>query len=148
MKMKRQERPLVKLECLRQMAQLQLNPAQVRMISGFVDLYLRLEGQEQVVFQELDKLEAREKGAVMEVVTSWMQEGIERGIERGIEQGRQQEGRSLIFLQLEQRVGALSESAKARINTLSLAQIEALALALLNFSTAAELENWLSSQAE
>ena len=81
MKMKRQERPLVKVECLKQMARLRLNPAQAKMISGFVDLYLRLEGQEQAVFQaELDKLEGNEKGVVMEVVTSWMEEGIEQGI--------------------------------------------------------------------
>ena len=147
MKMKRQERPLVKVECLRQMAQLRLNRAQTRMISQFVDLYLRLEGQEQAVFQaELDKLEASEKGVVMEVVTSWMQEGIEQGIERGIEQGRQQEGRSLVLLLLEQRVGALSEPMTARIEALSLAQIEVLAIALLQFSTPAELENWLQSQ--
>ena len=138
MKMKRQERPLVKVECLRQMARLRLNPAQARMISGFVDLYLRLEGQEQAVFQaELDKLEGNEKGVVMEVVTSWMEEGIERG--------RQQEGRSIVLLLLEQRVGALSEPTKARIATLSLSQIEALAIALLNFSTPGELESWLQS---
>ena len=140
MKMKRQERPLVKVECLRQMAQLRLNPAQARMISGFVDLYLRLEGQEQAVFQaELDKLEGNEKGVVMEVVTSWMQEGIE--------QGRQEGERSLVLLLLEQRVGTLSEPMKARIAALSLPQIESLAIALLSFSTAAELEVWLHSQA-
>jgi hypothetical protein len=33
MKMKRQERPLVKVECLKQMARLGLNPAQTRMIA-------------------------------------------------------------------------------------------------------------------
>jgi Domain of unknown function (DUF4351) len=140
MKMKRQERPLVKVECLKRMAQLRLNPAQARMISGFVDLYLRLEEQEQAVFQaELDKLEGNEKGVVMEVVTSWMEESIERG--------RQQEGRSIVLLLLEQRVGALAEPTKARIAALSLGQIEALAIALLNFSTAAELEAWLHNQA-
>jgi hypothetical protein len=140
MKMKRQERPLVKVECLKQMAKLRLNPAQARMISKFVDNYLRLEEQEKAVFQaELDRIEPSEKGAVMEVLTSWTEEGIERG--------RQEEGRSLILLLLEQRVGALLQPTKDRINTLSLPQIESLALALLNFSTPTELEDWLDSQA-
>jgi len=62
MKMKRQERPLVKLECLKKMARLRLNPAQTRMISRFVDNYLRLETQEKEVFQaELDRIELSQK---------------------------------------------------------------------------------------
>jgi hypothetical protein len=43
MKIKRQERPQAKLACLRMMGQLRLNPAQAKLISGFVDTYLRLE---------------------------------------------------------------------------------------------------------
>jgi Domain of unknown function (DUF4351) len=60
---------------------------------------------------------------------------------------RQEAERSLIILQLEQRVGALPQPTKDRINTLSLPQIESLAIALLNFSTPNELEAWLDSQA-
>jgi hypothetical protein len=52
------------------------------MLSGFVDTYLRLEAPETEIFlRELDKIESREKEGVMEVVTSWMQEGIDRGRE-------------------------------------------------------------------
>jgi Domain of unknown function (DUF4351) len=54
--------------------------------------------------------------------------------------------RSLINLQLEQRVGALSQPTKDRINALSLPQIESLAIALLNFATLTELEDWLDGQ--
>jgi Domain of unknown function (DUF4351) len=61
---------------------------------------------------------------------------------------KEEAGRLLILLQLEQRVGALSEPTKARIAALSLPQIESLAIALLGFSTAAELEAWLHGQAE
>jgi Domain of unknown function (DUF4351) len=59
---------------------------------------------------------------------------------------RQEAERSLIILQLEQRVGALPRTTKDRINTLSLPQIESLAIALLNFSSPLELEAWLDSQ--
>ena len=38
---KHMERPRVKLECLRLLATLRLNPARMRLISGFVDTYLR-----------------------------------------------------------------------------------------------------------
>jgi hypothetical protein len=83
MQVKRQERPQAKLACLRMMSQLRLNPAQVKLISGFVDTYLRLEPAENAIFlTELDRIGANEKEGVMEVVTSWMQEGIEQGIEQ------------------------------------------------------------------
>jgi hypothetical protein len=77
----------------------------------------------------------------MEVVTSWMQDGIVRGIEQGA-----QRERSLVLLLLEQRVGALSPAIRSQMDTLSLDQIEALAVALLNFATITDLEAWLQQQ--
>jgi predicted transposase YdaD len=62
-------------------------------------------------------------------------------------EAREDEGRSLVLRQLEQRAGSLSQPTKDRINTLSLPQIESLAIALLNFSTPIELEAWLDHQA-
>jgi Domain of unknown function (DUF4351) len=145
MKMKRQERPIVKLECLKQMARLRLNPAQTRMISGFVDTYLTLEGQEEAVFQaELDRIEPSQKEVVMEVVTSWMQKGIERGIEQGIERGIERGERSLILRQLNRRVGSFPRVIQAQVEALPLNQLESLGEALLDFTSLADLENWLA----
>ena len=149
MKMKRQERPLVKLECLKQMARLRLNAAQARMISGFVDTYLRLEAQEEEEFQrELDRIEPSQKEGVMEVVTSWMEAGIERGIERGIEQGIErgiERGeRSLILRQLNRRFGSLPQLTQAQVEALSLERLELLGEALLDCTSLVELENWLA----
>jgi Domain of unknown function (DUF4351) len=133
MKMKRQERPLVKVECLKQMARLGLNPAQARMISKFVDSYLRLEGQEMATFQaELDRIEPSEKEVVMEVLTSWTQEGMER------------EGRSLVLRQLNRRVGTLPEDIQTQVAALPLEQLETLGEDLLDFTNLADLENWLA----
>ncbi|MBW4516210.1 MAG: DUF4351 domain-containing protein [Timaviella obliquedivisa GSE-PSE-MK23-08B] len=133
MKMERQERPLVKLECLKQMARLRLNPAQAKMISGFVDTYLRLEQQEEEVFQtELDKIDPSQKEVVMEVVTSWMEAGIERG------------ERSLILRQLNRRVGSLPQAMQAQVEALPLERLDALGEALLDFVSLADLETWLA----
>jgi len=131
------------------MARLRLNAAQARMISGFVDTYLRLEAQEEEVFQrELDRIEPREKEGVMEVVTSWMEAGIERGIERGIEQGIErgieQGERSLITRQLNRRFGSLPQVTQAQVEALSLERLELLGEALLDFTNLVELENWLA----
>ena len=78
------ERPLVKLACLRMLAKLQLDPARRRLISGFIDEYLQLTIEEKHEFQaELAKLVPQEKESVMEIVTSWMKEGLEQGLEQG-----------------------------------------------------------------
>jgi predicted transposase/invertase (TIGR01784 family) len=53
--------------------------------------------------------------------------------------------RSLILRQLDRRFGALPEPLSAQIATLSLAQIEALAEALLDFQLIADLETWLEN---
>ena len=50
MGMRDEERPRVKLECLRLLTSLQLNPAKMRLISGFVDTYLKLNPQETLQF--------------------------------------------------------------------------------------------------
>lgn len=57
---------------------------------------------------------------------------------------RQQEGqRALILRLLARQVGNLSEETRSQINTLSIEQLEALADALLDFSTVTDLETWL-----
>ncbi len=99
MQMAVSERPKVKAECLRLLATLRLDPARTKLISGFVDTYLHLNQLEEEAFQtELGKLEPSEREGVMEIVTSWMEQGIERGIEqgrqRGLEEGLHQEARS------------------------------------------------------
>ncbi|KAM3100544.1 DUF4351 domain-containing protein [Phormidesmis sp. 146-35] len=69
---------------------------------------------------------------------------VERiGYDRGKQEGRQEERQSLIFLLLEQKVGQLPKSLSDRILTLSTQQLEALAIALLNFTSIADLTAWL-----
>ncbi|MBD2019695.1 DUF4351 domain-containing protein [Leptolyngbya sp. FACHB-36] len=141
------DRPRVKLECLRMLATLRLDPARSRLISGFVDTYLRLNRQEEQVFQtEVGRLEETQREGVMEIVTSWMQQGIERGIERGIEQGIEQGERSLVLRLLARRVGELPEAVRSRIDALSVTQLESLGEALLDFTQLSDLETWLAGQ--
>ena len=74
------ERARVKLACLRMLARLQLDPARERLISGFIDQYLRLTIEQRQEFEaEMEQLIPQEKEGVMEIVTSWMEEGLERG---------------------------------------------------------------------
>ncbi len=134
------DRPRVKLECLRLLATLRLNPAKSQLISGFVDTYLRLDNLEERVFQsEIDTLKEAEREDIMQIVTSWMQQGIDQGIAQGVVR----EARSLISRLLPRRVGPLDSQTGAKILTLSVAELEALGEALLDFSSREDLNTWL-----
>jgi predicted transposase/invertase (TIGR01784 family) len=140
MKIAEDDRPKVKAECLRLLVTLKLDPAKTRLISKFVDTYLRLNAQEEQTFQaELDKIGVAQKEAIMQVTTSWEAKGIETGIGKGIEQGQ----RSLVSLLLEQKVGQLSDALTDRLASLSPDKLSLLAIALLNFSSMDDLSNWL-----
>jgi hypothetical protein len=139
MRMATQERPTVKLLSLQMLARLGLNPAQVQLISGFIDTYLTLNALEEAAFQEqLAKIEPRQGGQVMEIVTSWMREGIQRG--------KQQEAVSLIMRQLNRRFGSLTPQLQEGVQNLSVAELEDLGEALLDFANIADLEAWLESR--
>jgi predicted transposase YdaD len=80
-----------------------------------------------------------------------LQEGRQEGVELGRQEGRklgQEEGRrrqagALALRQLERRCGSIDAPTSARIEALSLPQLEELALALLDFSSAQDLQTWL-----
>jgi hypothetical protein len=93
MKIAPRDRPKVKAECLRLMLTLRLDPARMRLIASFVDVYLNLSESEDRAFQrtlERANLKPTERESVMEYVTSWERRGIEKGIEQGIAKGIEQ----------------------------------------------------------
>jgi predicted transposase/invertase (TIGR01784 family) len=137
------DRPRVKVECLRLLSTLRLDPAKSQLIAGFVDTYLRLNEPEEEVFQaEVGTLRETEQEGIMQIVTSWMEQGIEQGIKRGMEQ----EARSLVLRLLSRRVGQIAPSTEAKILTLSVSELEALGEDLLDFSSSDDLDQWLRSQ--
>ena len=137
------DRPKVKAECLRLLITLRLDPARTRLISQFIDTYLRLNQAEQQAFQaELDPMEPASQAGIMQITTSWM----EQGLEQGLEQGRQEATRSLILRLLARRVGPLPEALITQVQSLLLPQVEALGEALLDFTDRSDLERWMAEQ--
>lgn len=108
-------------------------------ISGFVDSYLKLSQLEEASFNtELKANNLVEEQEVMEIVTSWMEKGIERGLEQGINRET-----NLVIRQLKRRVGNISDDLESRIRGLDIDTIEALGEALLDFTSEADLVSWL-----
>jgi Domain of unknown function (DUF4351) len=80
----------------------------------------------------------KQKEAIMQATTSWEEVGIAKGIESG--------QRSLISLQLEQKLGELPRRLSDRVNDLSPEQLKMLAVALLEFGSVDDLATWLENQ--
>ena len=136
------DRPRVKLECLRLLATLRLDPARTRLISGFIDTYLQLNAHEATQFQtQLAQAQLQEQEVVMEIVTSWMREGIQQGLQ----QGRHEEALMLVLRLLQRRVGSLDTVYEEQIRRLSLEALEALSEALLDFTQVADVATWLQA---
>ena len=146
----------MKLECLRLLATLRLDPAKMQLISGFIDSYLQLNAEEEALLRaEIATIEPTEQEAVMQIVTSWMREGIEQGLQRGrqeglerglqlgLQQGRREGELALIMRLLTRRFGLIDPELEESIRQLSLPQLERLAEALLDFSDETDLVAWL-----
>jgi Domain of unknown function (DUF4351) len=71
-------------------------------------------------------------GTEMEITTSWMEEGIIKG------------ERSLTIRLLTKKVGNLSPELLARVSSLNLERVEALAEDLLDFKHVGDLERWMA----
>jgi Domain of unknown function (DUF4351) len=89
---------------------------------------------------ELEQLVPQEKEGVMEIVTSWMEEGLEKGLSQGLENERK-----LVLRQLRTKLGDLGASAVAQIETLPRDLVEELGEALLGFAVHSDLDDWLQS---
>jgi predicted transposase YdaD len=135
------DRPKVKAECLRLLVTLKLNPAKMQLISGFIDTYLRLNKiEEQKFAAEIGSLIPAEKEEVMQIVTSWMEQGIEQGRQEAITKEK-----DLIVRQIKRKVGNIDMELETRIKSLNLEVIEVLAEAIFDFATVEDLRNWLDN---
>jgi hypothetical protein len=141
MKIDKSDRPTVKAQCLRLLVTLKLDPAKMQLISGFVDSYLRLNSNEEALFQsELGTMETREQEQIMQITTSWKEQGIVEGREQGIIEGQS----STILRLLNRKLGNLPESIADHIKSLEPIQLDSLTENLLDFQSLDDLQNWLS----
>ena len=144
------ERARVKLECLRMLVGLRLGRVQQRLISGFVDTYLPLSGAEELQFaRERDRLLSNdERGKMIELTTSWKEEGRKEGQREGEARGRREgllEGRQeLVVRLLRRRLGRLSREREKQVRAVSAERLEGLAEALLDFTSPGDLDRWLA----
>ena len=95
----------------------------------------KFEGKSQREVEEMLGITLQETRVYQEIKQEGIQEGEQRGLERE---------KSLVFRLLNRRVGELSVEVRQQVESLSLEQLENLGEALLDFSSMADLDAWLS----
>ena len=99
---------------------------------------------EKGMIQQILRREIMQESLIyQDILREGLQKGHQEGLQKGRQEGRQEEGRSLIFRLLTLKLGEIPAEQKSQIEQLSLAQLEALGEALLNFSTRQDLTHWL-----
>jgi Domain of unknown function (DUF4351) len=97
---------------------------------------------------QLEQEEVNLMAVLLQAYQEWEQATEQRGIEQGIEQGIERGERSLILKQLTRRIGQLPEAVRSQIGTLSIAHLESLGEALLDFANLTDLETWLATNVQ
>lgn len=123
MKVAKRDRPLVKAACMRLLAGVPLDPARQRMLTGFVDTYLKLDKKEMERFMlEIQQLDASEEQTIMELTTSWKEEGRREGLEEGL------------LLTLQARFGERATTLAERLHAVDAKRLNRLKAAILTAS--------------
>lgn len=115
----------------------QLEPRQRPEISAYTQILAGLKYNQDLIRQLFREGMMRESVIYQEI--------LREGEQRGREEGRKAEGQLLILRLLTRRVGELPQEVLARIETLSLEQLENLGEALLDFQAITDLETWFST---
>jgi Domain of unknown function (DUF4351) len=141
-----EQRKVWKLSLIRGLYERGLDRQDIINLYRFIDwLMLLPKNLEKTFWNELKTFEEERK--VMYVTTGeriGFEEGLQQGMQQGMQQGVQQGELTLILRLLARRVGGISHDIEAQIRTLSLAQVESLGEALLDFSQPSDLNDWLN----
>ncbi|MEM9276892.1 MAG: DUF4351 domain-containing protein [Cyanobacteria bacterium P01_F01_bin.143] len=142
MNIAQEDRPRVKLECLRLLVSLELDPARMELISGFVDTYLNLDAIEEQVFQSrLGTISLEKQEQIMQLTTSWKEQGRQEGRQEGLLEGKVH----TILRQLNRKFGTLDSAISNKISVLNSEQLDSLTEELLDFQSFEDLERFLDN---
>lgn len=96
-----EEKIQLKLEFLRMLTRMELDPAKMELLTVFFDAYLPLTREEERrVWQEVEAMDGKEEKKIMEWKTHFeryaMEEGMEKGLEQGLEKGKMEVARQML----------------------------------------------------
>jgi len=95
--------------------------------------------------EALSKKTQEDRNFIMRLAPLYQQDreqAVQQGVQQGLEQGRIQEANLVIRL-LQRRFGEIPQNLEETIRKLPVERLEDLGLALLDFNTLTDLDNWL-----
>lgn len=163
MNIPKEDRPKVKLECLRMIATLRLDPAKSALIAQFMETYLHLNRQEEQMVQKAIEQEftPEETQKIMRITNSWIEQGIGIGVEKGINigvekginigleqgigKGLDMGAHTLLHFFIEKRFGQdIQQVFQADIERLTLNEAKELLLEVASCQHAQEIAAWFT----
>jgi flagellar biosynthesis/type III secretory pathway protein FliH len=96
--------------------------------------------------EALSKKTQEDRQFIMRLAPLYQQDreqAVQEGVQQGIQQGRQQGEAKLVLRQLQRRFGEIPQNIEETIRKLPVERLEDLGLALLDFDTLTDLDNWL-----
>ncbi|MFM7478445.1 MAG: DUF4351 domain-containing protein, partial [Microcystis aeruginosa] len=97
--------------------------------------------------EALSKKTQEDREFIMRLAPLYQQDreqAVQEGLKRGLQQGVQQEALKLVLRQLQRRFGEIPQELEETIHNLPVERLEDLGLALLDFDTLTDLDNWLN----
>ncbi len=92
--------------------------------------------------EALSKKTQEDREFIMRLAPLYQQDR-EQAVQEGVQQGRQQGEAYLLLRQLQRRFGEIPQNLEETIRNLPVERLEDLGLALLDFNTLTDLDNWL-----
>ncbi|MGL5794988.1 MAG: DUF4351 domain-containing protein [Waterburya sp.] len=89
----------------------------------------------------LSTMELKQQEQIMELTTSWKEQGRVEGRQEGQKEGQV----ATILRQLNRKLGTLPDAIALQVQSLESTQLDALTEDLLNFQTLDDLQIWLSN---
>lgn len=124
---------------MRMLVRMNLDPARMELLAGFFETYLKLNREEEEQYnRELGKLDRMEIDVIMQITTSWHEEGREKGRKEGRVEGKVEAKQEVICKYLTRRFGDKSAVLQKKIQQVS--DLEALDYVLEELFTANTLE--------
>lgn len=115
-----------------------------RMIDWLLTLPKELEEKLEQQVYEYEERQPMELLSRMELRA--IERGEQKGLEKGLQKGEQKGMGLIVSRQLTRLFGPLDTRTQARLNKMSVRQIEDLGAALLDFTTIKDLKSWLAQQ--
>ena len=115
-----EERVRVKLEFLRMLARMKVDPARMELLAAFFEAYLKLNREEEErLYRELGKMDKKEVDAIMQITTSWHEKGRAEGRAEGLAEGKIKAKQEVICRYLARRFGADSAAIQEKVPQLT-----------------------------